>query len=626
MTKRSTLGWGTVGALGLLLVGLIVICNYALAGWQLDLTENHLYTLSRGTDRILKSIPEPIDLYFFYSRRAAENIPQLRAYGDHVENFLRELAARADGKIRLHIIDPRPYSVEEDRAAELGVSSAPLNSAGSKFYLGLAGTNSTNGHQAIPFFDPSKQRFLEYDVDKLIYRLVHPHKPVVAWYSSLPMTGGFNAQTEQVRQPWLVYSQARQLYDLRTLAPGATRIPADTRVLVLVDPHGLPAATRFAIDQYALAGGHIVAFVDPLAESAGGGPGAPPQGTGPKFAHLLASWGVRFNPDQVVADRSLALTVSGPNGAPSVDPLVIGLGRKQMSQHDVITAGLSNINLDAAGALSPIKGAGTTFKPLLWSSKDAEVVNRGSVAGMFDPSGLLTGFKPTGKRYVFAARVTGKVKTAFPDGPPKGIKLPPGTTPLKNSVKPLHLIVFADSDMLADFLWVHHLNLFGQPLDQAWAANGDVVLNALDNMAGSDDLISVRAKAGFSRPFTRVQALRRAAQARYHAEQVQLQKELHRTERQLTLLQSSRNAKTTLILTPAQQREIQHFEHERLTIRKRLRAVQAGLVRSIDRLGTELKVINIIVVPGVFALAALLGAALRRRHRRAAHQTAREHS
>ena len=625
MTKRSTLGWGTVGALGLLLIGLIVICNYALAGWQLDLTENHLYTLSSGTDRILKSIPEPIDLYFFYSRRAAENIPQLRAYGDHVENFLRELAARADGKIRLHIIDPRPYSVQEDRAAELGVSSAPLNAAGSKFYFGLAGTNSTNGHQAIPFFDPSKQRFLEYDVDKLIYRLVHPQKPVVAWYSSLPMTGGFNPQTEQVRQPWLVYSQARQLYDLHTLAPGATRIPAATRVLVLVDPHGLPAVTRFAIDQYALAGGHIVVFADPLAESAGG-PGAAPQGTGPKFARLLASWGVHFNPNQVVADRSLALTVSGPSGAPSVDPLVIGLRRKQMSQKDVITAGLSNINLDAAGALSPIKGAGTNFKPLLWSSKDAEVVSRRSVAGTFDPSGLLTGFKPTGKRYVFAASVTGKVKTAFPGGPPKGIKLPPGTTALKASAKPLHLIVFADSDMLADFLWVHHLNLFGQPLEQAWASNGDVVLNALDNMAGSDDLISVRAKAGFTRPFTRVQALRRAAQTRYHAEQVKLQNELRQTERQLTLLQSRRNAKTTLILTPAQQREIQHFEHERLTIRKRLRAVQAGLVRSIDRLGTELKVINIIVVPGVFALAALLGAALRRRHRRAARQPAREHS
>ncbi len=621
MTKRSTLGWGTVGALGLLVIGLIVISNYALAGWQLDLTENHLYTLASGTDRILKSIPEPIDLYFFYSRRAAENIPQLRAYGDHVENFLRELAARADGKIHLHIIDPRPYSVEEDRAAELGVTGAPLNAAGSKFYFGLAGTNSTNGHQAIPFFDPSKQRFLEYDVDKLIYRLVHPHKPVVTWYASLPMTGGFNTQTEQMRQPWLIYRQAGQFYHLRTLAPGATRIPAKTRVLVLVDPRGLPAATRFAIDQYALAGGHIVTF---LAPNVAADPGSPPQGTGAKFVRLLASWGVHFNPNEVVADRSLALTVSGPNGAPSLDPLVIALGRKQMSQHNVITAGLSNINLDAAGALRPIKGAGTSFTPLLWSTKDAEAVSADAVNGMFDPSGLLSHFKPTGRRYVLAASVTGKVKNAFPAGPPTGVKLAAGTTVLKTATKPLHLIVFGDAQMLADFLWVHNLDLFGQPLAEAWASNGDVVLNALNNMSGSNDLISVRAKAGFVRPFTRVQALRRVAEARYRAEQVKLQRELKQTERQLTLLQSRRTHKTTLILTPAQQAQIQHFERERLSIRKRLRAVQAGLVRSIDRLGTELKVINIIVMPGLFALLALLGAAWRRRQQRRTGQPARE--
>ncbi len=623
MMKRSTLGWGSVGALALLLIGLTIIFNYVLSGWQLDLTQNHLYTLSRGTRRILKGIPEPIDLYFFYSRKAADNVPQLRAYGDHVENFLREIATDADGKIRLHIIDPRPYSVEEDRAAELGVTGTPMNAAGSKFYFGLAGTNSTNGHEAIPFFNPQKQRFLEYDIAKLIYRLAHPKKPLVEWYSALPMSGGFNPQSGQMRQPWLVYRQAAQLYDLHTLRPGAAVIPADTRVLVLVDPRNLPPATRFAIDQYALAGGHIIAFVDPLAESAAA-PDTPPAVGGPDLARLLASWGVRFNPDEVIADRSLALNATGPGGAPVLDPVILGLGRAQMSQHDVITAGLSNVNIDTAGYLSPIKGAGTSFEPLLWSSTDAKPVAAQTLAGMFDPSGLLNGFKPTGKRYVFGARVSGKVKSAFPDGPPKGVKLPAGTKVLTAAVKPLQLLVFADSDMLSDFLWVRHLDLFGQTLAEAWASNGDLVLNALDNLSGSNDLISVRAKAGFTRPFTRVAALRRAAEARYRAQQQQLQKELRQTEQQLTLLQTKRDNKSTLILSPAQQREIQHFEAERVTIRKRLRAVQAGLVHSIDELGTELKVINIIVMPAVFALAALAGAALRRR-RRGTAQPNREH-
>ncbi len=620
MTKRTTLGrsglgWGAVAALGVLLIGLTVIFDYALRGWQVDLTQNHLYTLSPGTRRILKSIHEPIDLYFFYSSRAAENMPQIRPYGDHVRDFLEQLAREADGKIRLHVIDPQPYSVAEDRAAELGVTSAPLDAAGSKFYFGLAGTNSTNGQQAIPFFDPAKQRFLEYDVAKLIYELAHPQKPVIEWYSSLPMSGGYNPQSGQMSQPWVIYSQAAQLYHLRTLSPGATAIPADTRVLVLADPGKLPPATRFAIDQYALRGGHIIAFVDPATQSAG--PGAPPAGS--QLSGLLATWGVRFDPSKVIADRSLALSVSGPGGAPTEDPAFLGLSRANMSQHDVITAGLSNVNLATAGALSPIKGATTKFEPLLWSSKDAEPVPAGQFTMPTQPANLLEGFTPTGKRYTLAARVTGMVKSAYPDGPPQGVTLSPGETDLKASTKPLHLVVFADADMLSDYLWVRQMNLFGQTISQAMASNGNLVLNALDDLAGSNDLISVRGKAGFTRPFTRVAALRRVAQARYRAEQEQLKQQLRQTEQQLTLLQSKRSDKSTLILTPAQAQQIRHFEAERVTIRKRLRAVQAGLVRSINRLGTWLKAINIIIVPGIFALCALLGAAWSRRRRSTSH-------
>ena len=624
MTKRTTLGrsslgWTAVAALGVILVGLTVICNYALRGWQLDLTQNHLYTISRGTRRILAGIREPIDLDFFYSSRAAQDLPQLRAYADHVEDFLEEIAQSAHGKIRLHIIDPQPYSVAEDRAAELGVTATPLDAAGSKFYFGLAGTNSTDGRQVIPFFDPAKQRFLEYDIARLIYELAHPKKPLVEWYSSLPMSGGYNPQTGQMRSPWLVYQQAAQLYHLRTLQPGASTIPSDARVLVLVDPHHLAPATRFAIDQYALRGGHILAFVDPLTQSAAG----TAAGTGTALSGLLAAWGVRFDPNQVIADRSRALTVSGPDGTPSEDPAFIGLGRGNLSQHDVITAGLSNVNLATAGYLSPIKGAKTTFEPLMWSSADAEPLPAQRFGPTLQPASLLEGFTPTGKRYTLAARVTGSVRTAFPDGPPAGVTLPAGQTDLKASAKPLHLVVFADADMLANYLWVRQMSLFGQDIAQAWASNGNLVLNALDNLAGSNDLISIRAKAGFTRPFTRVQALRRVAEARYRAEQLQLQQQLRHTEQQLTLLQSKRNDKSTLILTPAQQLQIQHFEAERLAIRKRLRAVQAGLLRSINRLGTELKAINIIVMPGLFALAALLTASWRRR-RHASSRTPRE--
>jgi ABC-type uncharacterized transport system involved in gliding motility auxiliary subunit len=617
MTKRSSLGLGAVAALALTCIGLTVLFNYSLAGWQLDLTQNRLYTISPGTDRILASIKEPIDLYFFYSAKTGEQFPELRPYAQRVHDLLAELTQRAHGMIRLHVIDPQPFSVEEDRAGELGVTGQDVDEVGTKFYFGLAGTNSTNGQQAIPFFNPDQQRFLEYDVAKLIYELAHPAKPVVAWLSTLPMTGGFDPRSGQPTQPWMVYSQAQELFDIRTLQPNATSIGSDVRVLVLVDPRNLSPATQFAIDQYALRGGHILAFVDPLADadqSAGNAMQASAADRASHIEKLLTAWGVDFNPDEVVADRGHALSVATQEGQPPVEHLGYqGLDGSSLSQNDIITSGLSAVNVETPGYLTPEKGAQVKFEPLLRSSTDAQLMPSQRFQLLPDPASLLDGFKPTGQRYTIAARVTGMVTTAFPDGPPNGVTLPAGQRDLKASLKPLSLVVIADSDLLSDFLWVREQELFGQHIEQAIAGNGALVLNALDNLTGSSDLVSIRGRAGFTRPFLRVEALQHAADARFHAQEQQLQQELQQTEQQLTLLQSRRNDKSALILTPAQQTEIERFEAEKLQIRKRLRAVQARLVSDIDRLGTELKVINIIVMPAVFALAALLLAGLRRR-------------
>src|SRR5580700_3614257 len=255
MNKRSTLSGGTLLALALLFIGLTVLFNYALRGWRLDLTQNRLYTTAAGTDRILANIKEPINLYFFFSEKAANQLPQLKTYGTRVREFLEELAGRSNGKLRLHVIDPQPFSEEEDRAAELGVRGAPFGATGGQFYFGLAGTNSTDGHAAIEFFDPNKEQFLEYDVVKLIYQLANPKKPVLAWLSSLPMDASYDPQGGGMRPAWVVYSEAKQLFDVRPLSPTAAKIDPDTNVLVLVHPKNLAPATEFAIDQYALRGG-----------------------------------------------------------------------------------------------------------------------------------------------------------------------------------------------------------------------------------------------------------------------------------------------------------------------------------------------------------------------------------
>ena len=221
MMKRSTLGGGALVALALLFVGLTILFDHALHGWRVDLTQNRLYSTAPGTDRILKSLREPINLYFFFTEKSAAQLPVLKTYGGRVREFLEELAARSNGKLRLHFIDPQPFSEDEDRASELGVRGTPLGGSGGTLYFGLAGTNSTDGHAAIEFFDPTKEEFLEYDVVKLIYQLANPKKPVLGWLTSLPMTPSMDPQSGQMREPWAIYSQAQQLFDVRPIDPAA---------------------------------------------------------------------------------------------------------------------------------------------------------------------------------------------------------------------------------------------------------------------------------------------------------------------------------------------------------------------------------------------------------------------
>ena len=623
MTKRSTLGGGTILALALLFIGLTFLFNYALRGWRLDLTQNHLYTTSPGTDRILKSIKEPINLYFFFSEKTADQIPDLKTYGTRVREFLEELQARSGGNVRVHVIDPQPFSEDEDRATELGVKSVPVGATGSQFFFGLAGTNSTDGHAAIEFFDPQKGQFLEYDVVKLIYTLANPKKPVVAWLSTIPMGESLDQRTGQLRPAWAIYSQAQQLFDIREVEATTTKIDSDVNTLVIVHPKGLSPATQWAIDQYALRGGHILLFVDPVAEADPAGQGDPSNpmaamgaDKSSHFNTLLSDWGVSFDPKLVVADQGRALSVSMHQGEPPQQHLgILGLNASSFNSNDVVTAGLSNVNVATAGFLTPIKGATTKFESILQSSTDAEPMPAERFVMLFDPSSLLQGFKPTGQRYTIAARVTGNVKTMFPGGPPTGVTLAPGQTALKESVKPLNLIVFADTDLLSDFMWIHEQSLFGQQVAQAWASNGDLVLNSLDNLSGSADLISVRGRATFTRPFERVEALRRVADARFHAKEQELENQLRETEDKLETLQSKRSDKSAMILTPEQEKELDHFQDEKVSIRKQLRQVRAGLDEEIKSLGTELKILNIVVVPFVFVVVVLLIAVARRRQR-----------
>jgi ABC-type uncharacterized transport system involved in gliding motility auxiliary subunit len=619
--RRSILGGGALLALAVLFVGLTMVFDATLRGTRLDLTENRLYSLAPGTVRMLKNLGEPVNLYFFFTPESAS--PAMRTYADRVQELLEELAARSNGKLRLSVVNPEPFSEDEDRASELGVRPVSAGPSGSTLYFGIAGTNSTDGRAAIEMLDPNKEQFLEYDIAKLVHQLANPDKPVVAWLSGLPMSAGFDPMSGRQREPWVLYEQAQQLFTVRDLDPGVAKIEADVDVLVVAHPKGLSPAAQFAIDQYALRGGRVLAFVDPLAEQdpAGADPGNPMAAMGAdrssSLPTLFAAWGIEFNPRQVIGDLGNALQVTMRQGDAPVRHLgILGLGTDSFSANDPTTAGLSSINLATTGAVKKRESSKVQFEPLLQSSEQSAPIPVERFAMLFDPNSLRDGFKPTGQRYVFAARVSGTVQSAFPKGAPEGVTLNAGDTPLKSSLKPLNLIVFADTDMLSDYLWVQQQNFFGQRIAQAWANNGDLVLNSLDNLAGSSDLISVRGRAAFRRPFDRVDNLRVAAEDRFRAKEQELEEELRATEEKLTKLESGRNEQSALILTPEQQTELQRFQQERARIRKELRDVRLNLEQDIRGLGTLLKVVNILLVPALVAVIAVLIAVLRKRRRK----------
>lgn len=602
--------------LALAFVAAVVVGNLVFKGWRLDLTGNNLYTLSDGTKSILKKIEEPINLYFYFSDQATENLPSLRGYANRVREMLEEFESVADGKINLHVIDPQPFSVDEDRAAQFGLQGIDTAASPDPIYMGLAGTNSVDDEEIIPFFQPDKEQFLEYDIARLVGALSQAERTVIGLISGISMSGDFNPQTQQMQSPWIVYQQAGQLFDIRNLGPDLDEIADDIGLLWIVQPKGLADATLYAIDQFVMHGGKALIFVDPLAETdpapaPQGMTGMPPQGQSSDLPDLFDAWGIEFSTDQVVADEGLALRISSPmSGRPVLHPGMLGITANQTNSSDVVTADLEVINIGTAGRLQFDDDSPLTVEPLITSSERATTIPVAKFRFLPDPSTLLNDFTPSGEKYIIAARLSGTLPSAFPDGPPgAGEEGHPG-----ESNGSANVIVVADVDLLSDRMWVQVQSFFGQQMATAFADNGTFVTNALENLSGSNDLIGVRSRASYSRPFTKVDELRVAAQARFQETEQRLQRELDETERRLTELQSSREDTGNILMTEEQQAEIDRFIDRRAEIRQELRAVQRDLDKNIERLGTILKSINIALVPLLLTLFILF--AVWRRNRR----------
>jgi len=615
---RAAYSAGNLLLLAILFVTLTILSSVFLKGMRIDLTENGLYTLNDGTRKILREMDEPVNLHLYFSEQASRELPQFRSYARWAGELLEEFVQQSGGKLTLQKIDPTPFSPEEDQAAEYGLQGVPVGSAGDTLYFGLVGTNSLDGLEVMPFLQPDKEKFLEYDLAKMVYSLSHPKHKKVALISSLNMGPGFDPATQQMREAWVIHQQFSQLFDLQDLPADAETLPDDLDLLVLVHPKNLNPAMLYQIDQFVLKGGHLLAFMDPLAESdLGGDPNDPMArinaGGSSTLGPLLDAWGVGYDPNKVVGDYAYALQVSVGQGQPPVRHLgILSVSPDGINQDDVATADLQAVNFSSTGWLTQQAGAGSKFETLLESSENAAPIDAARLRFLSNPQDLMRDFQPTGDRYTLAARITGQAKSAF-EKPPEGA--PAGEQQTTSAADGINVVLFADTDVLTDRLWVQKQSFLGRTVANPFADNGSLVVNLADQLLGSSDLIGIRTRASATRPFDRVEALKLSAETRFRDTEERLQSELDETERKLNDMQSLRQDGELNVLTPEQQDEIQKFIDRKTQIRSELRQVQHDLSRDITALGMRLKFINIVLVPILIIIAALVFRQVRRRRR-----------
>ena len=600
-------------------IGGAFLLNQLGSGARLDLTEQKLYTLSEGTRNILAQLEQPVELELYFSQKASADLVKVRAYQQRVRELLDEYVMLAGGKLSLKVIDPAPFSEEEDQATAYGLQAVPVSVSGDNLYFGLvakaqlpqAAENQGSDEKAadagkeqvaqLPFLQPDREAFLEYEITQLIYQVQQSKPVVIGLLSGLDVRGGFNPQTGRPAPAWMAIDQLDGPYELRSLTAGLDHIDDDIDLLLLVQPPELTDSALYAIDQFALKGGRVLAFLDPVAETApnGGLMGMGDSGSASSLNKLLQSWGVGWNPDQVVLDAANALVVNqGPGRPPLRHFGLLALHPESLNADDVVTAQLEAINLSSVGHFTALENALSSIEPWLYSSTEAMLTDANRLRMGGDLMALQRDFVPANEEFNLAVRVQGKADSAFPDGV-DGVK---ADTHLASTER-LAVTLVADTDVLSDRLWVQVQNFFGQRIASPWADNGALLVNLADHLGGSADLISLRARGQYNRPFERVNTLRRDAEQQFLASEQRLQQELEETEQQLSALQDQRDGDNgVLTLSAEQQAALEQFQQKKIEIRKELRNVQHELDKDIEALGMRLKVLNIFVLPLLFTL------------------------
>jgi len=620
MQKKSleTILYSSAGIVVMLVLAIAVNVITGAKPVRADMTQEKAYTLSAGTRAILQKLDTPVKIRFYctQSDTATPETVYLKDYARQVGDLLQEYQQVAGKNLIIQKFDPQPDSDAEDSARLDGLEPQQLPGV-DEFYLGLS-ISLPGTSVAIPFLSPDREKLLEYDITRALSQVINPEKPVIGIMSSLPVFGApSNPMMEQMGQqgapPWTIIQQLQQDYNVRQIEMDAAKIDDDVKVLVVIHPKGISDQAQYAIDQFVLRGGKLIAFLDPLSaydsrqqNPMEGGMG----GNSSTLDKLLPAWGIQFDTSKVVADLDFKMQLRGQNNEPEDAPAWLALTPDGINRNDIATSEIDSIWLPMAGAFTGAPAAGLQETVLLHSSKDAELAD--AFMASMGGQGIMNSFKTTGVNYNLAIRLTGKFKTAFPGGNPANTETNAAAKTddsLKESKAETSVVLFGDSDLLADAFSLRKENSpFGE-LSSAMNANLDLAQNLIEQMAGDSNLIAVRSRASLSRPFTRVKQMEAAAEASGEAKVAELQKSLEDTQQRLGELQQQQ--KDTNL--KEQQAEVDNFRKKEAQVSLELRQARKDLRKEVVSLETRVEWLNILAMPLAVTLAGIMIAVVKRK-------------
>jgi ABC-type uncharacterized transport system involved in gliding motility auxiliary subunit len=620
-----------VTAIVLLFVGLILV-NYLASSVpvRIDATAESIYSLSPGTQALLKKIEEPITLDLYFSKDASGLPIRYKNYATRVQEMLRQYVRASGGKLTLNVINPRPDTPEEERATAAGISPQISQQGGEQFFFGLVVTQADQ-QKNLPAFTPQREPFLEYDLSKLIHSVQQFEKPKLGLITSLPLKGASDQEMQMammMRRPaqpgQFVANEWAQSFNIVTIESTATEVPAGLDVLAVIHPQNLPEKLQFAIDQFLLGGKPVFLALDPASQhfKRQGGQqamfGGPQPNVSSDLPTLLNAYGIAYDPQKIVGDLASGTDLQNPQTRQvSRYPTWLSLRKELFNTKAQPTASLNSMLLVEAGVFSAKPSSSLTFTPLIETSPQS-----GDIAGtMIQFAGadeLNRQITPSGKKTV-AALITGTFPSAFPNGVPKDAPAPgaadSGTTPppttttepagssLKESKDTSTLIVVADTDWLFDDFSVEKFNFLGQTAVQPLNDNLAFAANALEFLGGSQDLISIRGKGSSLRPFDVVRDMEIEAQKKYQEKLTRLEARLQEVQTKLSELQGKKSEGNRLVATPEMTKAIEDFRKQQAQLSGERREIRRALREDIDSLENRLLVINLLSTPlllGVF--------------------------